>query len=301
MHPRRDEGLGLGDVGAEMSKKHKAIDSRPGKTVAMRDLQNRALTFFIKHTNSAYSVSTSACGREYDATLNADPSHGYKTVYRARVIDIENERNAHSLDAYGNCFGESPCGRDKLAKSANKNYYHESCNVTTSYMLDKNRLTGGVSPDRAFYVYSSAITAKITQRYVEELQSEVEGVVALLPESQQKAAAMAKKKGAVLAYWCSTPDGMPANSATVPGTFKPAAPGVIHKKNGRVRATCGEGQLHATFMPSWWEGLRVWVVAMHGEVVHTPDMKKMWCMRREIIGEATALPNVRKWGDHVRV
>jgi len=84
-----------------------------------------------------------------------------------------------------------------------------------------------------------------------------------------------------LGYWNSNEAGQPGNGG-VPLPIA-AAPGVIHTTAGPLRATCGERQLHATRYPLYWEGERVWVVALSGEV--RGDELKAWSLEREIIGE----------------
>ena len=43
------------------------------------------------------------------------------------------------------------------------------------------------------------------------------------------------------------------------------------------------GTLHATMLPGKWRGERLWIVAMHGEVIG--DDEKFGCLKREIVGE----------------
>ncbi len=61
-----------------------------------------------------------------------------------------------------------------------------------------------------------------------------------------------------------------------------AAPGVVHKEQGPL-SLCHQGTLHASLLPPKWQGERLWIVALHGEVVG--DDEKFGCLEREILGE----------------
>lgn len=61
-----------------------------------------------------------------------------------------------------------------------------------------------------------------------------------------------------------------------------ASVGVTHTEQGPLNL-CERGTLHATLIPPKWQGERVWIVALHGEVVG--DDEKFGCLEREIVGE----------------
>jgi hypothetical protein len=57
----------------------------------------------------------------------------------------------------------------------------------------------------------------------------------------------------------------------------------VHHERGPLRDDCGKGQLHATLIPTKWQGERWWIVALIGE--RRGDDEKYWALEREIIGE----------------
>jgi hypothetical protein len=87
--------------------------------------------------------------------------------------------------------------------------------------------------------------------------------------------------GTRLALWWSDREGQSSNGG---GRIAPAAVGVVHEALGPL-ALCRAGTLHATLMPEKWRGRRLWVVAMHGEVIG--DEEKFGCLKREIIAEVS--------------
>ena len=72
---------------------------------------------------------------------------------------------------------------------------------------------------------------------------------------------------------------MPANGGAA---SEAARPGLVQEIRGPL-ALCGPKALHATMRPDKWKGERLWVVALHGEVLHDGD--KCGALKREIIGE----------------
>ena len=99
-------------------------------------------------------------------------------------------------------------------------------------------------------------------------------------QAQRNRLAALKKDGAKIAFWRSRSSGLSANGG---GRIEPAAPGVVHTAPGPLNLCCA-GTLHATLIPTKWEGERWWVVALIGEVIG--DDEKFGCLTREIIGEA---------------
>ena len=99
------------------------------------------------------------------------------------------------------------------------------------------------------------------------------------PATAQERAAALVSAGALLAFWRSRDDGTPANG----GQCKPATPGVVHREAGPLRNECGHGQLHATLIPTKWQGKRWWIVALIGE--RRGDDEKYWALEREVIAE----------------
>jgi hypothetical protein len=98
------------------------------------------------------------------------------------------------------------------------------------------------------------------------------------PTEWRERLAVARARGAVIAYWRSDANGRPCNG----GRGKPVCAGMVQRTAGPLRL-CSAGTLHATLLPSAYCGKRVWIVALHGDVAH--DGQKMGALRREIIGE----------------
>jgi hypothetical protein len=86
--------------------------------------------------------------------------------------------------------------------------------------------------------------------------------------------------GVRIAFWRSGDDGLPANGGS--SRIAPAAIGVTHTVSGPL-SLCQPGTLHATAIPPKWNGARVWVVALHGDVIGNDE--KFGCLTREILGE----------------
>ena len=85
--------------------------------------------------------------------------------------------------------------------------------------------------------------------------------------------------GAFLAFWKSDKDGYPANGGNLP---KPVKVGAIHETSGPL-SLCHRGTLHATLTPDKWQGERLWVVALVGDVAVSDD--KVGALQREVLGE----------------
>jgi hypothetical protein len=99
------------------------------------------------------------------------------------------------------------------------------------------------------------------------------------PLEQQERYAAVQRRGARIAFWCSRPDGRPANGGR--GAARKA--GDVEQIEGPLEL-CGPRALHATLRPDKWDGERVWVVALFGEVAERED--KLGALHREILGEA---------------
>jgi hypothetical protein len=84
--------------------------------------------------------------------------------------------------------------------------------------------------------------------------------------------------GAKIAYWRSDEHG----KACQGGQNKPVSPGTVETVKGPLDI-CTSHALHATLIPPKWNGNRLWVVALIGEVVGDED--KYGALQREIIGE----------------
>ena len=102
--------------------------------------------------------------------------------------------------------------------------------------------------------------------------------VARLTASQQERCAFLESSGALLAFWRSDANGCAAN-----GGRNKVAVGTVEKERGPLRDECGRGQLHATLIPTKWQGERWWIVALIGE--RRGDDEKYWALEREVIGE----------------
>ena len=84
--------------------------------------------------------------------------------------------------------------------------------------------------------------------------------------------------GTKVAFWKSDQQGKACNG----GKNKPVSVGTIEKVDGPLEL-CSRRALHATALLPKWKGDRIWVVALHGEVVG--DDEKLGALEREIIGE----------------
>jgi hypothetical protein len=102
---------------------------------------------------------------------------------------------------------------------------------------------------------------------------------AALPAPTQARVAALEAAGALIGFWRSTADGSPANG----GSSAPVKVGDVHRERGPLRDECGAGQLHATLLPTKWQGDRWWIVALIGE--RRGDDEKYWALEREILGE----------------
>lgn len=102
---------------------------------------------------------------------------------------------------------------------------------------------------------------------------------------QQRLRELAADPDARLTYWCSSDDGTPTNG----GDLDSVEPGDVHKIDDNDElAVCpdperGEAGLHGTDNPHRWQGDRVWIVALIGEVMR--GVYKMAARRREIVCE----------------
>ncbi len=99
------------------------------------------------------------------------------------------------------------------------------------------------------------------------------------PEAVQSRIKAVLSDCSALAFWRSDKKGLPSNSGD--RSITPAAIGVVHEVKGNLRI-CSNG-LHATVAPEKWEGERVWVVALFGEIQWKDD--KCAAMKREILAE----------------
>lgn len=105
-------------------------------------------------------------------------------------------------------------------------------------------------------------------------------VAAQWPAPQRARLAVVQAQGSRVAFWRSDADGKPSNGGSK--LLTPAAPGVVHRADGPL-ALCRPGTLHATLDPPRWAGARLWVVALHGEVIGNEE--KYGCLERELLGE----------------
>jgi hypothetical protein len=82
-----------------------------------------------------------------------------------------------------------------------------------------------------------------------------------------------------LALWKSNALGGSANGGE---STSVATPGLIQEVKGPLEL-CSKRALHATLIPSAWEGERLWLVALYGEVQEQDG--KLGALKREIIRE----------------
>ena len=112
------------------------------------------------------------------------------------------------------------------------------------------------------------------------LKGAVSGFIAYLPKEQKARAIKLQKSGAKIAYWKSDKKGQPSNG----GRSDPVHVGLVQKIDGPLEI-CSRRALHATYVPSKWQGERIWLVALIGKVVEQDD--KLGALEREIIAELT--------------
>jgi hypothetical protein len=108
-------------------------------------------------------------------------------------------------------------------------------------------------------------------------------IVAGWPAAKRARYEAAITEGATVAFWRSASDGRPANGGK--GGARKA--GDIEEVPGPL-ALCGARALHATLALDRWQGPRIWIVALFGEVLHQED--KCGALKREILGEAWCAP-----------
>lgn len=65
-------------------------------------------------------------------------------------------------------------------------------------------------------------------------------------------------------------------------TITVASVGLVQEIDGPLQL-CGNRALHATLMPEAWQGERMWIVALHGEVI--VDSNKVGALKREFLAE----------------
>ena len=133
------------------------------------------------------------------------------------------------------------------------------------------------------YGYGSGYGSGSGYGYGEYWLAAIPGFTATWTSQQRARLDVARSHGARLAYWRSNKDGTPANGGT--GGARKA--GDVERIPGPLRL-CGGGALHATETPPKWEGKRVWIVALFGEVLDDGD--KLGALHREILGEAWCEP-----------
>ena len=105
-----------------------------------------------------------------------------------------------------------------------------------------------------------------------------EMVSAQWPEVSRSLLQAAMTEATTIAFWRSDKTGKPANGGMAP----PVAVGDVHEITGPLRL-CSAGALHATMRPEKWQGERLWVVALYGEVAFEDD--KCGALKRQILGE----------------
>lgn len=89
--------------------------------------------------------------------------------------------------------------------------------------------------------------------------------------------------GVRLAYWRSDKEGLPCNGGIRDAAIAALRMTQIEEIEGPL-VLCTKAALHATLRPPLFNGSRLWIVALHGEVIG--DDEKFGALRREIVGEA---------------
>jgi len=87
------------------------------------------------------------------------------------------------------------------------------------------------------------------------------------------------RQRAVFCYWCSDAWGFPSNGGTCTVRARPA----LEQTEPGPMSLCERGTLHATREPHRWQGVRVWVVALLGDVVEQDH--KLGALKRVFVGE----------------
>lgn len=99
-------------------------------------------------------------------------------------------------------------------------------------------------------------------------------------EPQRARLSELQKLGITIAFWRSDSDGRACNGGD---SKRIAAAGLVEEVAGPLKI-CSRHALHATRVPPKWQGERVWVVALFGEIQEQED--KLGALKREILGEA---------------
>jgi len=87
------------------------------------------------------------------------------------------------------------------------------------------------------------------------------------------------RQRAVFCYWCSDAWGFPSNGGTCMNRARPS----LEQSEPGPLTLCERGTLHATREPHRWKGVRVWVVALLGDVVEQDH--KLGALKRVFVGE----------------
>ena len=87
----------------------------------------------------------------------------------------------------------------------------------------------------------------------------------------------------VLCFWRSGLDGRPCNGGGGP----PRTVGMVEEIAGPLRVG-GPHALHGTLLPQQWQGPRLWVVALRGEIQYSNGLSKLGALKRTIVAE---IPN----------
>lgn len=91
---------------------------------------------------------------------------------------------------------------------------------------------------------------------------------------------LAPERDGLMLFWRSGADGKPCNGGSGPAVY----PGLVERIDGKA-SLCRRG-FHATAIPSKWEGPRLWLVELRGEVVYGGE-DKFCATEREIVREIT--------------
>ena len=140
--------------------------------------------------------------------------------------------------------------------------------------------TAPAPADGSGYGYGDGYGYGSGDGYGEYWSLTISGFATKWPEAQRARLTALREAGAKIAFWRSNPKGLPSNGGKA--SLAPAAPGVVHTENGPLKL-CAKGTLHATLIPTKWQGERWWIVALIGEV--QGDDEKYGALQREIIGE----------------
>ena len=107
----------------------------------------------------------------------------------------------------------------------------------------------------------------------------ISGIAKWTREQQSRWKHLCSDPNVFLSFWKSDSRGLPSNGGR---SEEAARPGLVQEIKGPLKI-CTANALHSTLTPEKWNGERLWLVALSGEMEHQEDKSAALC--REILGE----------------